>query len=203
MGQHRGMTHQLVLVRHGQTEWARDGRHTGLTDVPLTVVGEQQARDLTPLLAPYAGCPVLVSPLQRARRTAELAGLRDARTDPDLAEWDYGGYEGLTTPQVREQAGAGWTVFADGVVPGDTPGETLEALAARSRAVLSRVRDLVTQSDVVLVGHGHALRVLASCWVGAPPRFGASLLLDPASMSVLGEQHDVAAIVSWNVGPQE
>lgn len=197
------MTHQLVLIRHGQTEWARDGRHTGRTDVPLTATGEEQARDLAPLVEIYRGCPVLVSPLQRAHRTAELAGLRDAQLEPDLVEWDYGGYEGLTTPQIRESAGADWTVFADGVVPGDSPGESLDDVARRARAVLHRVRQMMTESDVVLVGHGHQLRVLASCWLGAAPRFGANLLLSPASLSVLGEEHDVPAIVSWNVAPPD
>ena len=197
------MTHQLLLIRHGQTEWARDGRHTGRTDVPLTPVGEQQARDLAPLVEPYRGCPVLVSPLQRARRTAELAGLQDVELEPDLVEWDYGGYEGLTTPEVRESAGPHWTVFSDGVVAGDSPGESLDDVARRARAVLERARQLMTESDVVLVGHGHQLRVLASCWVEAPPEFGASLLLSPASLSVLGEQHGVPAIVSWNVAPQD
>ena len=196
------MAHQIVLIRHGQTEWARDGRHTGLTDVPLTDVGEQQARALAPLVSRFADCPVLVSPLQRARRTAELAGLRHAEVEPALVEWDYGGYEGLTTPEVRERAGAGWTVFGDGVVPGDTPGESLDDVARRVSGVLHRVRQMVTESDVVLVGHGHALRVLASCWVGADPGLGAHLLLDPATLSILGEQHGLPAIVSWNVGPQ-
>lgn len=193
------MTHQLVLVRHGQTAWARDGRHTGLTDVPLTDVGEQQARDLAPLLERYRQCPVLVSPLQRARRTAELAGLPHDDLEPALVEWDYGGYEGLTTPEVRASAGPAWTLFADGVVPGDSPGETLDDVARRAEQVLARVRPLVTQSDVVLVGHGHALRVLAACWVQAPPGLGAHLLLSPASVSVLGQEHDVPAIASWNV----
>lgn len=197
------MTHQLVLIRHGQTEWARDGRHTGRTDVPLTTVGEQQARDLAPLVEPYRACPVLVSPLQRAWRTAELAGLPDVEFEPDLVEWDYGGYEGLTTPQIRESAGAAWTVFADGVVAGDSPGESLDDVARRARAVLHRVRQMMTESDVVLVGHGHQLRVLASCWLEAPPRFGANLLLSPASLSVLGEEHDVPAIVSWNVAASD
>ncbi len=99
--------------------------------------------------------------------------------------------------------GGDWTVFRDGVVPGDSPGESLEDVAARARAVLRRTRQMMTESDVVLVGHGHALRVLASCWVGAEPSFGASLLLDPASMSLLGEQHGVPAIASWNVAPQD
>jgi probable phosphoglycerate mutase len=197
----RAMAHHLVLVRHGQTQWAKERRHTGRTDVPLTAEGERQARALEPLLTKYAGCPVLVSPLRRARRTAELAGLTDVEVEPGLVEWDYGGYEGLTTAEISERTGSDWTVFDDGVVPGDTPGESLDQLAARMEAVLRRVRRMMTQSDVVLVGHGHALRVLATCWLGVEPRLAAHLLLHPASRSVLGAEHDVPAIVSWNVEP--
>jgi broad specificity phosphatase PhoE len=196
------MANQLVLVRHGQTEWSESGRHTGLTDVPLTAAGERQARALHAALNQFTPREVLVSPLRRARRTAELAGLGDAQVDPDLVEWDYGGYEGLTTPEIRERAASDWTVFADGVVPGDSPGETLEQLAARLRRVLARVRPMMTHSDVILVGHGHALRVLAACWLGAEPAFGARLLLEPATVSVLDERHDVSAVSSWNVPTQ-
>jgi broad specificity phosphatase PhoE len=199
---------RLLLVRHGQTEWSRTGRHTGRTDVPLTAEGEEQARALRGWAGGLSPRLVLVSPLQRARRTAELAGLNDradgaegARfvVDGDLQEWDYGGYEGLTTPEIRERTGNQWTVFNDGVVPGDTPGETLAEVAARGRAVLERVRPELEHGDVVLVGHGHALRVLATCWLDVDPCLGSQLLLDPATMSVLGSQHDVSAIVSWNV----
>lgn len=198
------MSHRLVLVRHGQTEWSATGRHTGLTDVDLTADGERQARALAPFLARYRGCPVWTSPLRRARRTAELAGLRDIQVDDNLLEWDYGAYEGLTTPQIREQgAGAGWTVFADGVLPGRTPGESLQQVTGRARRVLDRARDVLTSSDLVLVGHGHALRVLATCWVDADPTFGARLILSAGSISLLGEEHDVPGIVAWNVQPAE
>jgi broad specificity phosphatase PhoE len=190
---------RLLLVRHGQTEWSRTGRHTGRTDVPLTDEGEEQARILRSWVEGLRPRLVLASPLQRAHRTAELAGLPDVVLDPDLQEWDYGGYEGLTTPEIRERVGETWTVFKDGVVPGETPGESLEQLAARGRAVLERVRPELEHGDVVLVGHGHALRVLATCWLDADPWLGAQLLLDPATTSVLGSQHGVAAIVSWNV----
>jgi probable phosphoglycerate mutase len=193
------MSGRLHLVRHGETEWARDGRHTGLTDIALTARGEKQAAALRPVLGHRRWSAVLVSPLARARRTAALAGLSGAQTDEDLHEWDYGGYEGLTTPQIREQTGTQWTVFDDGVVPGESPGETLDDVAARGRAVLDRVRPALADGDVVLVGHGHALRVLATCWLGVPPTFGASLLLDPATTSVLGEHHGTPAVVAWNV----
>jgi probable phosphoglycerate mutase len=185
---------RLLLVRHGQTEWSRTGRHTGRTDVPLTAEGEEQARALRGWAAGLRPRRVLVSPLQRARRTAELAGLTDGVdgaaegagvvVDGDLQEWDYGGYEGLTTPEIRERTGSG---------------ETLAEVAARGRAVLDRVRPDLDHGDVVLVGHGHALRVLATCWLDVDPCLGSQLLLDPATTSVLGSQHDVSAIVSWNV----
>jgi probable phosphoglycerate mutase len=194
------MSHSLVLVRHGETEWSATGRHTGLTDVDLTKTGERQARSLAPVLAAYRECPTWSSPLQRARRTAELAGLRQVSVDRDLLEWDYGAYEGLTTPQIRAGgAGAGWTVFSDGVVPGETPGESLQQVAARARRVLARARTVLSSSDLVLVGHGHALRVLAACWVDAEPAFGARLILSAGSVSVLGDEHDVPGIAAWNV----
>lgn len=196
------MSHRLVLVRHGQTEWSATGRHTGLTDVDLTTDGERQARALAPFLARYRDCTAWSSPLTRARRTAELAGLRDVQVDEDLLEWDYGAYEGLTTPQIRDQgAGPDWTVFADGVLPGDTPGESLQQVTARARRVLARARDVLSSSALVLVGHGHALRVLAACWVDADPTFGARLILSAGSVSLLGDEHDVPGIVSWNVQP--
>jgi broad specificity phosphatase PhoE len=198
------MSHRLVLVRHGQTEWSSTGRHTGLTDVDLTADGERQARALAPVLARYDGCPTWTSPLVRASRTAEIAGLHAGRTEPDLVEWDYGGYEGLTTPEIRERgAGPDWTVFSDGVVPGDTPGESLQQVVARARRVLERATTVLASSDLVLVGHGHALRVLASCWVDADPTFGARLILSPGSVSVLSSEHDVRGIASWNVRPLE
>jgi probable phosphoglycerate mutase len=196
------MSHRLVLVRHGQTEWSSSGRHTGLTDVDLSAEGERQARALAPVLAGFDGCPVWSSPLLRARRTAEIAGLHTCRTDPDLVEWDYGAYEGLTTPEIRARgAGPDWTVFADGVVPGATPGESLQQVVARARRVLERASTVLSSSDLVLVGHGHALRVLASCWVDADPTFGARLFLSPGSVSVLSREHGVPGIASWNVRP--
>jgi probable phosphoglycerate mutase len=195
---------QILLVRHGETEWSRSGQHTGLTDVPLTETGEAQARALRPLLAHVSPACVLVSPLSRARRTAELAGLCIDQVEPDLQEWDYGGYEGLTTHEIRERCGdPTWTVFKDGVVPGDTPGETIDQVAARARRVLDRARGLMTESDVVLVAHGHVLRVLAACWLEADPTIGARLLLDAGTLSALGEQHGVTAIALWNTSPTQ
>lgn len=194
-------TGSLVLVRHGQTEWARAGRHTGLTDVPLASDGESGARALAGLLTPRRFALVLTSPLVRARRTAELAGLPDATVDPDLVEWDYGGYEGLTTPEIRKRRGTAWTVFKDGVPAGATPGETLAGVAARARAVLGRVRPALEHGDVALVGHGHCLRVLATVWLEQEPRLAAHLRLDAGSVSELGWERETPAIVSWNRVP--
>src|SRR4051795_11252944 len=135
-------TGSLVLLRHGETEWSKSGQHTGLTDIPLTERGEDLARDTASLLKGRTFTAVLTSPLVRARRTAELAGLEGAEVEPRLVEWDYGGYEGLTTPQIRERVGYPWTVFHDGVVPGDTPGETVHDVAARVRGVIDRILPL-------------------------------------------------------------
>ena len=196
------MAGALILLRHGQTEWARDGRHTGLTDLALTDIGERQARDAASLVSELLeGEPpalVLTSPLVRAARTAELAGLH-ADVEPRLVEWDYGGYEGLTGDQIRERAGVDWTVFDDGVVPGATPGETLQQLADRGRAVIARVRPALADGDVVLVGHGHALRVLAACWLDVDPRLAARLLLDPAGVCVLERTRDLPGVRHWNL----
>jgi len=190
---------RLVLVRHGQTEWARAGRHTGLTDVPLAEEGEEQAARLAERLGGFGFALALTSPLLRARRTAELAGV-DAVVDPDLVEWDYGGYEGLTSSEVQARRGPGWTVFADGVVPGATPGETLAQVADRADRVLARVRPALRDGDVLLVGHGHALRVLTARYLGQDPGLGANLVLGPGSVSVLGVEHTVA-VLSWNLVP--
>lgn len=192
---------RLVLLRHGETEWSKSGQHTGVTDLPLTENGERVARNLAPLLEEFDFRLVLSSPSQRARRTAELAGLTPEITE-DLREWDYGGYEGLTTPQIREQLGdETWTVFKDGVVPGETPGETVEEVAARASRVLARVRPLLSDGDVALVGHGHNLRVLTTVYLQQEPRMGAQLLLDAGSLSVLRPEHNVPSIALWNRVP--
>jgi len=192
----------LILLRHGETEWSRSGKHTGRTDVPLTPRGEQAAVAMAPILARRHFVAVFTSPAQRAARTAELAGLSNATLDPDLWEWDYGGYEGLTTPQIR-QTRPGWYLWRDGVIPGDAehPGETLEQVGQRADRVLARVAPVLAEGDVALVGHGHALRVLTARYLGLEPADGRLLRLDTGTISTLGTEHAEPALLSWNVPP--
>jgi len=190
----------LLLVRHGQTEWSRTHRHTGRTDVALTPYGERQAASLAPVLAGRQLAAVWTSPLQRARHTGRLAGLRP-QVDDDLVEWDNGHYEGLTTAQIREQR-PGWWLWTDGA-PG---GESWEQVAARCERTLRRVAPGLEQGDVVLFGHGHSLRALAATWVGLSAWQGGIFTQDEASLSILGVYRGHQVVMSWNdVGahPQE
>ena len=195
---------QLILLRHGETEWSADGRHTGRTDIPLTPRGEAVAAELA---GPISRLPIraaFTSPAKRAVRTAELARLADATPDPDLWEWDYGGYEGLTTAEIRSER-PGWYLWRDGVIPGDAehPGETLAEVGKRADAVLSRVRPLLSGNggDVALVGHGHMLRVLTARWLGLDPADGRLFRLDTGTICTLAAEHDVPVITTWNVPP--
>ena len=188
----------LVLLRHGETKWSRSGQHTGRTDVPLSARGEQLGAETSKLLHGRIFSLVLTSPLQRARNTAELAGLVGAEIDDNLMEWDYGGYEGLTTNEIRERVGHPWTVFGDGVIPGATPGESIEQVAARCRKVIDRAMPFLATGDVALVGHGHCLRILTAVFLGQELSFGSQILLDAGSVSVLGWEREVRVIVSWN-----
>jgi broad specificity phosphatase PhoE len=193
---------EVVLLRHGETEWSRDGRHTGRTDIPLTPKGEAAARAVGPALAARKVALVVASPLTRAVRTAELAGATDIRIDDDLREWDYGGYEGRTTPDI--QVGRpGWYLWRDGVPPGDDehPGETVAQVGERADRVLARIRPALDDGDVLLVGHGHTLRVLTARWLEQPPDHGRLVALDTATLSVLGHEHDLPVIRSLNVPP--
>ncbi|TWE12840.1 histidine phosphatase family protein [Rudaeicoccus suwonensis] len=193
--------HSIILIRHGATEWSRDGRHTGTTDLPLLPDGEADARKLREQVAELDVVATFCSPLQRARRTAELAGLTDVRIDYDLREWDYGGYEGMSTPQIREKLGdPSWEIFADGVVPGATPGETVEDVAARVSHVVRKVVPLMDHGNVALVAHGHSLRIFAAIFLRQPPRMGAQLMLNAASLSKLGFYHGTPCIQVWNEG---
>ena len=185
---------QVWLVRHGETEWSRSGQHTGQTDLELTDVGRAQAAALRPIFAAIAPSLVLCSPRRRAAQTAQLAGLRVDAVDPDLAEWDYGDYEGLTTQQIRERD-PGWTIWT-GVTPG---GETADQVAARADRVLARARANVTRGPVILVAHGHISRVLGARWVGLAAPAGAYLALGTAATCVLGAEYETPVIEHWNV----
>ncbi|MBO0980165.1 histidine phosphatase family protein [Microbacterium sp. SD291] len=190
-----------MLLRHGETEWSRTGRHTGRTDIPLTAHGEELARAAGALVRDFDFGLILSSPLQRARRTAELAGL-DAEIDPLLIEWDYGGYEGRATKEIRAELGYDWTAFAHGVIRGDTPGETVEEVAARASRVLTRVLPAMAEGDVALIAHGHCLRILTAVFLRQAPRFAAQISLDAGSVSVLGFSREQPAILAWNHGPE-
>ncbi|RBY75626.1 histidine phosphatase family protein [Blastococcus sp. TF02-09] len=188
---------QIVVLRHGQTEWSRSGQHTGLTDLELLPEGEEQARALRSRLGSREFAAVWVSPLRRAARTAELAGLTVTGSDPDLLEVDYGGYEGRTTAEISAELGRGWSLWADGTVPGETPGETLDQVAARVDRVLDRARARLPEGDVALVAHGHVLRVLTARWLGLAPQAGALFALPAAAYGVLGHEHDRPVLTGW------
>lgn len=179
------------MVRHGETEWSRDHRHTSRTDLPLTMVGEQVARGLADRLGRIGFGLVLTSPLRRARDSAALAGFPDATVEHDLTEWDYGDYEGITTAQIR-QTTPGWTVWTHESPGGEMP----EAVAARLDRVIVTVRQHPGHS--LLFGHGHALRAFTARWLGLPVRDGRLWRLDTATVSVLGYERDQACIVTWN-----
>jgi probable phosphoglycerate mutase len=195
---------ELVVVRHGQTEWSRSGQHTGATDLPLLPEGEEQAARVRDALAARHVTAVRVSPLRRARRTAELAGLADPGVelvvDRDLVEVDYGGYEGRTTPEISAELGRPWSLWADGTVPGETPGETLAQVAVRVDRVIGRARPQLADGDVALVAHGHVLRVLTARWLGLDPAAGALFVLAAGRYGVLGTEHDRPALTGWNIG---
>ena len=192
----------LILLRHGETEWSLDGKHTGWTDIPLTARGEAAAKALEPVLSRRNIMAVFTSPARRAVTTAAFAGLSNAQPDPDLWEWDYGGYEGLTTPQIQETR-PGWYLWRDGVIPGDAahPGETIEQVAQRTERVLARVAPLLADGNVALVAHGHVLRVLTACYLRLPPTDGRLFRLDTGTVSALGTEHAEPVITSWNVPP--
>ena len=183
---------ELLLVRHGETAWSKNGQHTGRTDLALTAYGERQAAALAPVLAGRPIVATFASPLVRARRTAELAGLAP-EYDEDLIEWDNGHFEAKTTAQIREQH-PGWWLWTDGA-PG---GENAEQVGRRCAATLARVAPLLEGGDVALFGHGHSLRALAAVWVGLPASQGGILTMEPASLSTLGTYRDHLVLTSWN-----
>jgi broad specificity phosphatase PhoE len=184
----------VVLVRHGETEWSRTGRHTGRTDVALTDLGRRQAERTGRRLSGRRFGLVLASPVSRAAETCRLAGLgAAAEATDDLLEWDYGDYEGRRTEDIRRSR-PGWTLWADGV-PG---GETAEAVGRRADRVIGRA--LTVDGDVALFGHGHILRVLAARWIGQPATGGAHFALEPSTISVLGWERETRVVLGWNNG---
>jgi probable phosphoglycerate mutase len=190
---------EIVVLRHGQTEWSRSGQHTSVTDLPLLPEGEAQARSLRAAFEARTFVDVWVSPRQRAGRTAELAGLVPTAVDDDLVEVDYGGYEGRTTAEISEELGRQWSVWRDGMIPGDSPGETLVAVGARVDRVLDRARKRLDDGDVVLVAHGHVLRVLTARWLGLAPEAGALFALPAGSYGILGHEHARPVLTGWGL----
>lgn len=183
---------QIVLVRHGETEWSATGLHTSRTDVPLTDQGGRQAEALGRCLTEWRFAHVLTSPLQRASETCRLAGLGGvAEVRPDLMEWDYGEYEGRSTPQIRAER-TGWTLWSDGAPGGESAGQ----VGIRADRILAEARR--ADGDVALFSHGHFLRVAAARWIGLPPEAGRSFALDTATISVLGHERETPVIARWN-----
>jgi broad specificity phosphatase PhoE len=182
----------VFVIRHGETEWSLNGRHTGTTDIPLTENGRRLAERLRPALADRMFSLVLVSPLQRARQTCALAGLAAREiVEPDLVEWNYGKYEGLTPREIDREA-PGWLIFRDGCPGGETP----QDIGGRADRVIARAR--AADGDIALFAHGHVLRVLVARWIGLPAGAGEHFLLDTGTLSVLADYHGIPAIKTWN-----
>jgi len=183
---------EIWLLRHGATEWSRNGRHTGSSDIPLLPEGEAEARALAPLLAGQHFAEVWVSPLQRARRTCELAGLgAQAQLNENLREWDYGSYEGITTAEIRQTV-PGWSVWSHGC-PG---GEDAAAVTQRCEALIAQL--LLLEGNIALFAHGHLLRSLAGTWIGQGAVGGKHLALGTGSHSLLGFERENRVILRWN-----
>lgn len=183
---------EIWLIRHGETEWSKSGQHTGRTDIALTENGRKQAEALRPVLAGQHFDQVLSSPLGRAMETCRLAGLGDqAQPEPLLLEWDYGIYEGRTTPDIRKDV-PDWKIW-NSPIP---QGESLEQIQERARTLVARLEQ--ASGRIALFAHGHILRVLAGVWIGDSARLGAHLLLGTATVSVLGYEREERAIVRWN-----
>jgi broad specificity phosphatase PhoE len=189
------MMAELLVARHGETEWSVTGRHTGRTDLPLTEAGRRRARSLGGTLRNRSFELVLTSPLRRAIETCELAGLaQQAQVRDDLREWDYGDYEAITTAEIRERR-PGWSLWRDGCPNGEIAAD----VGARADRVLAEVG--AADGDSIAFGHGHMLRVLAARWLGLPPEDGALFTLGTGALSLLGYEHDLPVIVRWNLTP--
>lgn len=183
---------RVVVCRHGATEWSQNGRHTSHTDLVLTPAGEREARKLRPALVWWAFARVYCSPLQRARRTCELAGfINQAQITKDLTEWDYGDYEGFTTPEIRRKV-PDWTVFSHATPGGESPGQ----VAARVDQVIADIRQ--DDQDCAVFAHGHVLRVFTARWLGLDPREGRNFILGTGTINILGYEHETPAIRTWN-----
>jgi len=183
----------IWLIRHGETEWSLSGAHTGRTDLPLTASGEKKAERIRDVLAGHSLALVLTSPLERARRTCEIAGLgAEAQIDPNLMEWDYGDYEGRTTDEIRKER-PGWSLFRDGV----PNGETVAQVGARALDVIDRA--VQSDGDVALFAHGHILRIIGACWLELPAEDGKLFYLNTAGIGVLGFERETRVIQRWNV----
>ena len=184
--------HEVVLVRHGETEWSRSGKHTGRTDIPLAERGRQDARAVGDALRNRTFALVLTSPLTRAAETCRLAGYGEVAVQRDeFREWDYGAYEGRTTAEIRRER-PGWTLWRDGV----PEGESIEEVAARVDRVIPELRSI--DGDALLFAHGHVLRILAARWLGLDPSGGRLFALDPATLSALGNERETPVVRLWN-----
>lgn len=183
---------KIYLVRHGETEWTLSDQHTGTTDIPLTKKGEQEAALLGKGLQGYKFNKILVSPLQRALMTCQIAGfMGSSEVDKDLAEWNYGQFEGLKTAEIRERFPT-WNIFTDGAPGGETPSD----IASRAGRIISKIN--ITNGDIAIFSHGHFLRALAAQWIGLPIVEGRHLMLAPCSLSILGYERDTPVIRLWN-----
>jgi probable phosphoglycerate mutase len=187
---------ELYVIRHGQTEWSANGRHTSYTDLDLTEEGERQAKALRPALAGHHFAAVWTSPRARAVRTAEIAGLPVTGVDDDLAEWNYGDYEGVTTVEIRKEDPE-WNLWRTGAPGGESPAE----VGARLDRVLARVDEALPDGDVAVVAHGHSLRVLTARWLGLPVADGRLFVLETARISTLGFEHGNRVMTMWNETP--
>ena len=183
---------KVYVIRHGETEWSINGKHTGVTDIPLTENGRNQVKCLQPVLANEVFALVLTSPLHRARETCKLSGLGDkAEVEPNLMEWNYGEYEGVTSKEIHKTV-PGWLVFNDGAPGGETP----EQIGARADRVIQRVR--AVQGNVALFAHGHIFRVLVARWLDLPATAGRNFLLDTGTLNILSYYRGYPAVKIWN-----
>lgn len=195
---------EIVLVRHGETEWSKSGQHTGRTNIPLTRNGRKGAAAVAPLLEHRAFGLTLCSPMERAQDTAKLAGLTPDEIDPDLLEWDYGAYEGRTTADIRvELHDPNWVIWDYPIPPGATPGESTDDVAVRCARVIERCAPVLAQGrDCALIAHGHLLRILTATWLGLPSTDGRLFALDAGAVSSLGFERDQRTLNGWNITPE-